>query len=100
MEEKMQDAKYDRISDFYLSFVQSGLENESSIFHLSIQAILKLVGSLSGKKVCDLACGEGYLSRILAEQGAVVTGVDISLKLLEHARQRTRNQAITYIKDD
>jgi 2-polyprenyl-3-methyl-5-hydroxy-6-metoxy-1,4-benzoquinol methylase len=96
----MDDAKYDQISDFYLNFVHHGLENSNSIFHLAIQSILDLAGDLSGKSVCDLACGEGYLSRILAEQGAAVTGVDLSQKLLDYARQQNSVHQITYINDD
>ncbi len=96
----MDDAKYDGISDFYLSFLQQGMESGIPAFHLAPKTVLELAGDLSGKKVCDLACGEGYFSRILAEQGAEVIGVDLSQKLLEHARQRTADQAITYLNDD
>jgi 2-polyprenyl-3-methyl-5-hydroxy-6-metoxy-1,4-benzoquinol methylase len=37
---------------------------------------LKLIGDLKSLVVLDLACGEGYNTRILAEKGAEVTGVD------------------------
>jgi ubiquinone/menaquinone biosynthesis C-methylase UbiE len=40
--------------------------------------------------ILDAGCGEGYLSRILARQGATVTGIDCSTKLIEAARQQNR----------
>jgi len=41
---------------------------------------------VSGKLVLDLACGEGYNTRILAKKGAKVTGVDFSEKMIELAK--------------
>jgi 2-polyprenyl-3-methyl-5-hydroxy-6-metoxy-1,4-benzoquinol methylase len=96
----MGEALYDKISEFYLNFVKNGLEDHSSVFHMGMNTIFDLVGTVKQKKVCDLACGEGYFSRALAERGAHVTGVDISSVLLEHARQRAGDLAITYIHDD
>jgi toxoflavin synthase len=50
---------------------------------------LKLVGDLHGQRVLDLACGAGYYTRLLKQQGAEeVTGVDISPEMVTLARQR------------
>jgi 2-polyprenyl-3-methyl-5-hydroxy-6-metoxy-1,4-benzoquinol methylase len=52
-------------------------------------AVLDLVpGELSGARVADLACGWGTVSRLLAGRGAAVTGVDLSERLIGHARAR------------
>lgn len=40
----------------------------------------------AGRRVLDIACGEGYGSALLARQAARVTGVDVSLEAVEHAR--------------
>jgi toxoflavin synthase len=49
--------------------------------------LLELLGDLRGKSVLDLACGEGYYSRILKNLGARrVVGVDLSSKMIELAR--------------
>jgi len=53
--------------------------------------LLELIGSVRGKKILDAGCGEGYLSRILAELGASVVAVDYSHKMLEIAKERTEN---------
>jgi ubiquinone/menaquinone biosynthesis C-methylase UbiE len=47
--------------------------------------IFDILGDVQDKSVLDLACGQGYLSRILAKKGATVVGVDISKKMLEIA---------------
>jgi magnesium-protoporphyrin O-methyltransferase len=47
-----------------------------------------LPADLSGHRVLDAGCGPGVLSRMLAERGAQVTGVDLSEDLVEVARDR------------
>ncbi len=41
---------------------------------------------VAGKRVLDVACGEGYGAALLARTAALVTGVDISPQAIEHAR--------------
>jgi SAM-dependent methyltransferase len=40
----------------------------------------------SGRRVVDMACGEGYGSAVLAERAASVVGVDANPETFEHAR--------------
>jgi SAM-dependent methyltransferase len=40
----------------------------------------------AGKRVLDVACGEGYGSAVLAREAAHVTGVDLSEAAIAHAR--------------
>ena len=49
-------------------------------------ALFKVLGDCRRKKVLDLVCGNGYLSRRLARQGADVTGVDASPRMVANAR--------------
>lgn len=46
---------------------------------------LRLLGDVRGMNVLDLACGNGHTSRMLAERGAKVYGVDVSLPQIELA---------------
>jgi SAM-dependent methyltransferase len=41
-----------------------------------------------GRRVVDLACGEGYGSAVLARTAASVVGVDANLEAFEHARAK------------
>lgn len=58
---------------------------------LTDPAMLQAIGNPEGMTILDAGCGEGYLSRILAGKGAVVSGVDSSVGLIEAAR--TQNLA-------
>lgn len=61
---------------------------------------LRLLGDISGLVVLDAGCGEGYLSRILADRGAQVTGIDYSARLIEIARAKDTEGKITYLAAD
>jgi 2-polyprenyl-3-methyl-5-hydroxy-6-metoxy-1,4-benzoquinol methylase len=93
-------SKYDEAGDFYFDFVTVGLSDAQSMMHLSVQSVLRLSENVKGKFICDLACGEGHLSRIFADHGATVTAVDYSQNLLEHAFQKNESRAIKYVHDD
>jgi 2-polyprenyl-3-methyl-5-hydroxy-6-metoxy-1,4-benzoquinol methylase len=63
---------------------------EGSEFHQKVifPNVLRLMGDLKGKKILDIACGQGAFCRALAEKGAGVTGVDASKELVRMARER------------
>ncbi len=50
-------------------------------------AHIELCGDVSGLRLLDLGCGNGYFAREMAERGATVTGVDISPRMIERARR-------------
>ena len=56
--------------------------------------LLELTGDPTGLSVMDLACGEGFYSRMLRQQGArSVLGVDLSAGMIQLAReQETRHR--------
>jgi toxoflavin synthase len=55
--------------------------------HIEQYSLLETLGDVSGKTVLDLACGEGYYTRLMRGLGAErVTGVDISAKMIELAQ--------------
>jgi 2-polyprenyl-3-methyl-5-hydroxy-6-metoxy-1,4-benzoquinol methylase len=56
--------------------------------------ILKILGNIKSKKILDLACGQGYFSRILVKRGAAVTGIDNSDELLEIAKAKENKKSI------
>jgi len=63
---------------------------------------LNELGDVSGKIVLDLACGDGYTSRMLAERGALVVGVDVSPEQISRAKhiEYHRRQNIRYVTRD
>lgn len=50
-------------------------------------AVIALARSLEPRKVLDLGCGEGWLTRTLSEEGLNVVGIDGSENLISSARQ-------------
>lgn len=52
------------------------------------------MGDLGGKAVLDTGCGEGYNTRLLARSGARMTGVDISQRMIELARQEEQREPL------
>ncbi len=38
--------------------------------------VIELLGDITSKKILDIGCGNGKVSRLLSKKGAVVTGVD------------------------
>lgn len=66
-------------------------------------SLMKLIGDLRGKKVVDVACGEGYFTRKLRQAGAAsVLGTDISDRMIDLARaEEARNPlGIEYLVED
>jgi ubiquinone/menaquinone biosynthesis C-methylase UbiE len=65
--------------------------------------LFDLVGDLTGKSVLDLACGEGFHTRLLRQKGAArVVGVDLSARMVDLARQEEEQRplGIEYVRQD
>ncbi len=48
---------------------------------------------VAGRRVLDLACGEGYGAALLARRAAAVLGVDVSAQAIDHAKREYANLA-------
>ena len=49
--------------------------------------VLQALGDLTGQRVLDLGCGEGYVSRLMLDAGAAaVRGFDLSAEMIDLAR--------------
>ncbi len=63
--------------------------------HIEQYSLTQLLGDVSGKSILDLACGEGYYSRLLTELGASrVVGLDLSSKMIELAERSERERPL------
>jgi ubiquinone/menaquinone biosynthesis C-methylase UbiE len=70
----------------WVDFVRQGKDYYRD--ELNNPATFRLIGNVTGQLVLDLACGEGFNTRILAKKGAKeVIGVDFSEKMIELARR-------------
>ncbi|MFP3597657.1 class I SAM-dependent methyltransferase [Chryseobacterium sp. SIMBA_029] len=92
----MKENKYDNLSFFnqYEKMLRSqkGLEGAGE-WH----ALQKMLPDFTGKKVLDLGCGFGWHCRYAIENGAKsVTGIDLSEKMLEKAKEINHLEGIEY----
>jgi len=94
------DRTYDEAGDLYFEFIQHGLAQRGSMVHLAVDSVLRLLGDVKGRAVCDVACGEGHLSRTLVSRGALVTGIDLSASLIAYAQRQSQGADITYVIGD
>jgi ubiquinone/menaquinone biosynthesis C-methylase UbiE len=65
--------------------------------------LMELIGDPHGMTVLDVACGEGFYTRLLRQAGAQeVTGVDLSQGMIDLARRQEADQqlGIDYIVSD
>jgi SAM-dependent methyltransferase len=51
------------------------------------QAALDLLDPQRGERILDIGCGEGTLTKRIAERGAAVTGIDNSLEMIRAAHE-------------
>ena len=78
----MDDVDYDAWAEYYLR-------------------LIKRLG-VRPKALCDCACGTGAMSVRFAERGLRVTGVDLSMDMLEHARRKAmeRGVQVMFVRQD
>jgi ubiquinone/menaquinone biosynthesis C-methylase UbiE len=73
--------------------------DEGDLWHRALidPPLIRLVGKVDGLHILDLACGNGYLSRRFARQGARVTAVDANATLIEHVSKREEQEPLGII---
>jgi len=83
-------AQYDAIAEHYRRSKSSPLRT-----YVEAYTFLNLIGDVGGKRILDLACGEGFYSRRLKKLGAArVVGVDVSAEMIRLAEEREREDPL------
>ncbi|MBX2866045.1 MAG: class I SAM-dependent methyltransferase [Leptolyngbyaceae cyanobacterium MAG.088] len=65
----------------------------------AVPSILNALGNLQGLHLLELASGTGYLAQQAVAQGATVTGIDFSSKMVSLAQQRIPSGATFLVGD-
>jgi len=88
----MNDFGWDQMAQWW----DEKMGDEGDLWHRALidPPLLQLAGQVNGLRILDLACGNGYLSRRFARQGALVTGVDANVPLIERARAREERERL------
>lgn len=69
--------------------IQVGDDGDSNRILNSDPVLWQFMGNVEGVRILDAGCGTGYLTRKLQQKGALVTGVDLSPKMIEIARRKS-----------
>jgi ubiquinone/menaquinone biosynthesis C-methylase UbiE len=83
--------QWEEASSNWLDLHQDNLSSKEGDFnrqHIIDPALWEQVGEVKGLTVLDAGCGNGYLSRKLAQKGAKVIGVDHSKTFISHCNKR------------
>ena len=89
---------YDQCADQYEAWVSSRNEKDLS-GDVYAAGFFGVIGKVGGLRALDAGCGDGFVARVLESKGAIVTGVDVSPKLVEKAKRRTEG-SIEYLVAD
>lgn len=83
-------------SDYYYRLYDYRNESEAATF---VDALLSRIPLDPGDQVIDLACGRGRYSRLLAERGLSVTGLDLSSSSIQEAQQSPQPNQVFFQHD-
>jgi ubiquinone/menaquinone biosynthesis C-methylase UbiE len=89
--------------DFWKDFAGEYAElvgEEGDVRHKLVvnPAIFSLLGNLKEKTVLDAGCGNGYLTRKMAETAKEVTGIDLTEKLIEIAKSKNNPPNVKFLQ--
>jgi SAM-dependent methyltransferase len=78
----------------------NGSEMCQAQLELSINAVIEVLGLRSADRVIDLCCGNGMITKAIAQKTEKVIAVDFSEKLVDYARRFNHSPNIDYIVSD
>jgi 2-polyprenyl-3-methyl-5-hydroxy-6-metoxy-1,4-benzoquinol methylase len=92
--------EWDDAAESWVDFVRQGKDYFRD--ELNNPGMFRLIGNVKDHFVLDVACGEGYNTRILARKGATVTGIDLSKRLIKYAKSQEEKDrlGISYCVSD
>lgn len=82
-----EDTSWGKSAEWYDDLLEKGEGTYQK--DLILPNLTRLLGDVRGKKILDLACGQGFFARAFAGAGAEVVGTDIAKELIAIARKKS-----------
>lgn len=73
---------------YWAENIRKGMDVYRDLY--SLPAFVAFIGDIQGKKILDVGCGEGYNTRIFAQKGAKVIGIDLSKEMIQLAQEEEK----------
>lgn len=87
-------SSWDHVAEWYDQLVgERGSDHHERVI---LPGTLRLLGDVRGRRVLDVACGQGILCRRLAMLGASASGVDAAPRLIALAKSQASERPIEY----
>lgn len=83
---------WDENAEVWTELVRAGYDHYRD--GLNTPAFFDMLPDVNGVAGLDIGCGEGHNTRLLAERGASMTGIDISRNFVRHAREAEEKQPL------
>ncbi len=83
---KSKDTSWGSVAEWYDEYLEDDDSYQAKVIAPNLLRVLALK---KGDRVIDIACGQGFFSRLFAETGAKVVGADISKELIAIAKKRS-----------
>jgi ubiquinone/menaquinone biosynthesis C-methylase UbiE len=87
-----QKKQWDEAAKNWVEFVRSGKNYYAE--YLNGPALKRMIGTVKGKRLLEIACGEGYFCRSFAKAGAEVIGIDLSEALIKAAKEEEERRPL------
>jgi len=63
---------------------------------LLLSTYLQVLGNIKNKKVLDLGCGTGWITKIISKDAKSVLGIDISERMIDFAKINNKSSNLNY----
>ncbi len=83
---KSKDTSWSNVAEWYDDYLEGDDSYQTKVIAPNLLRVLALK---KGERVIDIACGQGFFSRLFSHAGASVVGADISPELIMIAKQRS-----------
>jgi len=91
MDEEIKFAKYkSRGAGYHWDQIGKSITKRNIFVVARYNIVLNQIDDYEGKRILDVGCGDGALTYLISKNGGFVTGVDLSEKAINFAKEKTK----------